>query len=203
MVAGKPVSTGKFLGGIVSDDRLTAPSRLRPAQDGNGRQLPRGPRSRSRRREARPAARRQGRDEHPDARHRPVRQLPPRPERAAAVRHGHRVWSRATSTSPGPGAGERPALRHAVPDRHRAQRRPVSRPTPTTTASPTPSRRRTRTPPRRPTSRTSRPAPTTTSCSTRTSPVVTVAATRTSRCPRSTRSSTPSTTAWWTTSRTP
>ena len=35
--------------------------------------------------------------------------------------------------SPVAGAGERAALRHAVPDRHRAQRRPVARRTPTTT----------------------------------------------------------------------
>ena len=65
--------------------------------------------------------------EHPDARDRPVRQVHPRPARAAAVRDRpdrHSVEGNLAS----PGAGRRPnvaALRHAVPDRHRAQRRPV------------------------------------------------------------------------------
>ena len=51
--------------------------------------------------------------------------------------------------------------------------------------------------------RTTRTPRTTTSCSTRTSAPVTAASTRTSRCPRSIRSSTPSTTGWWATSRRP
>ena len=112
---------------------------------------------------------------------------PARP-RPAAVRHRDR---------PGRGSTDDPrrrprrdrsvpanvrALRHAVPHRHRAQRRPAARRTPTTT--------------RRPDGRTgagrgqhavgrlrrsSPPAPTTTRCSTRTSPAVTAGATRTSR----------------------
>ena len=40
--------------------------------------------------------------QHPDARHRPVRQVHPRPARAAAVRAPtDAAWSRATSTTPG------------------------------------------------------------------------------------------------------
>ena len=68
----------------------------------------------------------QGRDQHPDAGHRPVRQVHPGPERAAAVRRPtDRPASRATCANPVPVPGERRALRHAVPDRHRAQRRPA------------------------------------------------------------------------------
>ena len=57
----------------------------------------------------------------------------PGPTGPAAVRDRRPASSRATSAQPGAGAGQRPALRHAVPDRHRAQRRPVARRTPTTT----------------------------------------------------------------------
>ena len=89
--ANHPVSTGKLLGGLVDDDPITA-----PARDGA---LPQRRRRHHRKhldvgvdqeaggRQARPAAGGQGRDEHPDARRRSLRQLHPRPAaRAAAVR---------------------------------------------------------------------------------------------------------------------
>ena len=105
--------------------------------------------------------------QHPDARDRPVRQVPPGPgPRAAAVRdRKDRHWSRATSPAPVPVPANVRALRHAVPDRHRAQRRPVARrhgPQPGDAAGRADAR--TRTTSRRPTSRTSRPARTTTRC---------------------------------------
>ena len=63
--------------------------------------------------------------QHPDARRRPVRQVHPRPARGLPQYvTDDRHWSRATSPTPVAGPGQRPALRHAVPDRHRAQRRP-------------------------------------------------------------------------------
>ena len=75
--------------------------------------------------EARPPPRQQGRARHPDARHRPVRQLHPRagPWASAVRPQGRRRLRRGQHRRPGPGPGERPPLRHAVPDGHRAQRR--------------------------------------------------------------------------------
>ena len=99
----------------------------------------------------------------------------------AAVRDRDRA-RRGRSRQPGAGAGKRAVLRHAVPDGHRAQRRPEAVRTPTTTRQRRRSRRpRTRTTRRRRTSPASPPAPTTTRCSTRTSSAVTAGATRTSR----------------------
>ena len=86
--------------------------------------------------QARAQARRHGRDEHPDDRHRPVRQVHPgSPSRTAAVRDEDRS-GRGQPRRPGTRSGQRTALRHAVPDGHRAQRRPV-RQDPTTPATPT------------------------------------------------------------------
>ena len=116
-------------------------------------------------REARPAAAGQGRDQHPDAGHRPVRRVHPGPARAAAVRDRQ----------------SGPASRATSPTRCRCRPNVVHFDTPFLTdiahnADPSaqdtdnnPARRRwhrSRTPttPRRPTSRTSPPARTTTRC---------------------------------------
>ena len=55
----------------------------------------------------------------------PYGEVHPGPERAAAVRHEDRP-GRGGPRQPGPGPCQRAVLRHAVPDRHRAQRRPVA-----------------------------------------------------------------------------
>ena len=135
--------------------RRTGPAASRP-----------GPRSRSRRTTCSACSSRHGRHQHPDARHRPLRQVHPRPARACRSTSPTTRPRRGQPRRPrSPVPAERAALRHAVPDRHRAQRRPVARRTPTTTRRRRRSRRRrTRTTRRRPTSRTSRPAPTTTRC---------------------------------------
>ena len=147
--------------------------------------------------------RRQGRHQHPDARHRPVRQVHPRPGRGLPQYvTSDAAWSRATSPSPVPVPAnvlhfDTPFLtdiaHNADPSAAGHRRRPG---TPTGRADA--GRRqhavgRLRQPARRHLRRRD--------ARTRTSPAVTVAATRTSRSARSTRSSTPSTTGWSTTSR--
>ena len=121
----QPSPTGKLLGGLHAPAPCTKPAGS--CSDGTRRHLHLGRGQEAGARPARPAARRPGRAQHPDAGDRPVRQVPAGPARAAAVRD-HPTGPRFVEgqpRGPGAGSGQRAALRHAVPDRHRAQRRPV------------------------------------------------------------------------------
>ena len=106
--AGRPVSTGKLLGGVAGP---TANGMATWATVKSQAAIFLGPQARG-----------QGRHQHPDDRRGPVRQVHPRPRPwPAAVRHPDRS-RRGQHGKPGPGPGERAVLRHSVPDRHRAQR---------------------------------------------------------------------------------
>ena len=90
-----PVSTGKLLGGLARRPRPTPAS-----PDGRNGMSTWASVKKQAAEQLGLRLRRHGRDEHPDDRRRPVRQLHPRPPRPAAVRDRHRASSRATSTSP-------------------------------------------------------------------------------------------------------
>ena len=105
----------------------------------------------------------------------PTASSSPARARPAAVRDRRPAWSRATPPPRWPVPANVAALRHAVPDRHRAQRGPVAEDSDHNPATPpvAPAPDADTSP--RPTSPASRPAPTTTRCSTRTSSPVTAA----------------------------
>ena len=193
-----PVSTGTLLGG--SAGATTGSPDDQPA-------WPPGPRSRSR-----PPTllgiqlRDTRRHQRADDRDRPVRQLHPRPDRGlpqyVTSRRAGRGQRRPTAARC-PVPADVLHFDTAVPERHRAQRGPVSVRTPTTTPRPR------RSPPDADADRTASADFATQPPGTyddemldSTSSVGTVAATRTSRSARSTRCSTPSTTGWSPTSRT-
>ena len=165
--AGRPVSTGKLLGGLPA-------RRRRHGHLGDDQ----GPGARPARPQARPT---RTSPNIPMIAADPYGKFIPGPLRGLPQYVTQTGLVEGNLADPGAGPGRRAALRHAVPDRHRAQRRPVAAghgPQPGHAAGRADAGRRPRRP--RPTSPTSRPGPTTTRCSTRTSSPVTAGSTRTS-----------------------